>query len=85
MTMSLRFLEAARTPMKSNGGWAVPPNFGKDRNVYVNDLVKKMDAIGLERNKDYRILAHGRYDNELITRVTFDTDEAFLMAKVCYG
>jgi hypothetical protein len=83
--MNLRFLEAERTPMKSNGGWAVPPNFTKGRDLRVRELVKNMAAIGLEQNVHYRILAHGRYGDELVTRVTFDTDEAFTMAKMCYG
>jgi hypothetical protein len=83
--MNLRFLEAERTPMKSNGGWAVPPNFTEERDLRVRDLVEKMNAIGLERNVHYRILAHGRYGDEIVTRVVFDTDEAFMMAKMCYG
>ncbi len=83
--MILRFLEAKRTPMKSNGGWAVPPNFTKGQDLRVRVLVEKMAAIGLERNNDYRVLAHGRYGDELVKRVVFDTDEAFLIAKMCYG
>lgn len=83
--MNLRFIEARRTSMKLRGGWAVPPNFGKGRDLRSRDLIENLDQLGLVLNTDYRILEYGRYGHELITRVMFETDEAFLMAKMCYG
>jgi len=84
--MNLKFLEAEYTPIKSRCGWAVPLKYTKKaKELYMCDLIENMDAIGLKRNNDYRVFGHSRYGDEIVTRVTFDTDEAFLIAKMYYG
>lgn len=86
--INFRFIEAKYTPFESIGGWAVPPSGLNDiRDVPTKVVVENLKRIGLEKGTHYRIKTRGsgRQPITFVSRVIFETDEAFIMAKMYYG
>lgn len=80
LSSNYRFIESAFTPVISPGGWAVPKPYTQRFNngLVSNDMIKDALSNILVEGEDYRIQY---YDNE-IKRIIFNTDEAFVMAKM---
>lgn len=77
--MSLRFIEAQYTPTGSAGGWAVPPpRYESGFNCAELDL-KQLAASGLKEGEHYRVMRHS---DKGLKRVVFDSDMAFIQAKM---
>lgn len=84
--MNFRFIEAKYTPFESAGGWAVPPaGLNNNNEVPVSVVVGNLERIGLEEGTHYRLKTHGRHSITFVSQVVFETDEAFIMAKMHYG
>lgn len=86
--MKLRFLDPRRTPMKSRGGWAVPPNFGPGKDIKLQTLKEQFENIGLIHNEHYRVNTNGhnfKEDQQYVVRIMFDDSEYFTIAKIAYG
>lgn len=85
MKNRIRFIEADMCPMQARGGWIVPDPSVQPQ-VTVDEMVARLCLIGLTENVDYRILGQGwdvkGFHLEALKRVMFDTDEAFIMAKM---
>jgi len=74
----VKFLDTSQTPMVSRGGWLVPvPGMKIDSEIMFIHLVK----AGFKHKKDFLLqtLHSGSRD---LKRVSFLTEEAFLMAKM---
>lgn len=79
----VRFIEADKCPMQSRGGWLVPvPDKPK---LSVTEIRARLIVAGFEENIDFRIQGQNwdrNPDVDPLKRVMFDTDEAFIMAKM---
>lgn len=85
--MTFKFLEADKTPMPSEYGWAIvehndwtPP----ERKMTVRRTINLLGELGLSYNEDYKLKHLGWKTDRghLVERIVFLSDEAFIMAKM---
>lgn len=77
--MTLRFIEARFTPTGSVGGWAVPPSRFASNFKRAEADIKQLAMAGLKEGDHYRVLRHS---DKRLKRVVFDSDMAFIQAKM---
>ena len=95
----IRLIEAKYTPFGSKGGWAVPLNWvarhwsvpARHSDDYrygpVAELIRRLIDAGLKQDIDFRVIYvdSGNDENRHVKRIIFDSDEAFIMAKMIAG